>query len=310
MVQTPPDGAWPEAVDAIVFELEQAGLMVEDSTTDAAPRVVVELSGETWELSVIDPARAVELHASGEETDSPYLVALHAVELVLESQLAAQNVTEDPIPEPARPAEQAPLAEPQLGVATHSRPPVQPAPPRAWGVALGITGSSMGLVGLSAGVRHRWSRLELGLGIAGGMFAAPEVDLAEGGESSGRGGFVRAGLGLGYLARPGKRVRPLLGLDNDVVVPMVWSSFSSRTPAGPNGETIDVDESGISAGAFWTPTAQLGVQVGIRERLGFRAALYGGPSLTLAAMQMSENASVGIPNWVIGGTTALVFGRN
>lgn len=322
-VVSPAATAWPDAVEAIRFELDQAGYGHDVASSSAAAlrlTLQVHRDPQRWALILVDEALGTRSLATGPLSDDPEVVAVHAAELVY-AALATRR-RDAPVPT-------APAAPPDEAPPTPDRPPAIPPPPlssrvqlarsaptsvappdapRRWKVGLGITASTMATLGVRLGVHRRWTHAELALHVSGGQFAGAleEVDTTARSSVAAR-GYAGFGLATAYVFRPGRRVRPRLGITSGFVVPIVRTSYRGSSFAGRVSDGATRNDSGTDAGLLWTPALQLGIEIRLTSRLALRSSVGPGATLRLRDVRVANGAVLQMPRWFLSGATGLMF---
>lgn len=296
-----------ELLDAIAFELDQAGYaVVANPTARVAATIHVGLDGERYRIEIDNHARGVTVDADAAE-DS---VALLSVELLVASSVKTPESEPEPRPEPER---RAPTKERVTQVETHEHSgvlrAVAPAPQAsatAWSVGIGLTAASIGPVGVALDVHRDWSRATVGLGLEGAVLAGSTVDVDEEAlREIDAGGLMRTGLFAAFVARPGRRVRPSVGAGTELMVPFVRSRYLGPDPARP--DTV-LDANGTNAGLFFVPTASLGLRIAVRERSALSLGVRAGPRVALVPIQLVDGTTYPTPPWFFAATIGMRFG--
>ncbi|MEM6994628.1 MAG: hypothetical protein AAF721_29200 [Myxococcota bacterium] len=293
-VRTPPDGGWPAAAEAIAFELDQAGYRVVPTGVEAGATLTVSRDAGGWTIVLLDATRSLVLEATGRDGESPQMVGLHAVELLHASRLdVPKQRRQQPAPVVARPRPATP----------HPEAPA-PATRHAWAADVGVGVSSLGLVGPRLGVAHHWRRAELGAALEAGFGNAGNVDYPTSRDDWWLGrprAVLRSTVALSYVTRPGRRLRPLLGVASDLVAPIVASTHQTREPA------LVIDT--VEVGAFWAPGIDVGARVVLGPQLAVRAALRAGPLVTLRPVDVASGGTLRLPRGIATATLSFLFGR-
>lgn len=312
-VHTPTQGAWPDAVTSIEFELAQAGYAVAlDATTSASATLIVAYDGEHgWVLSLEDSIRDVRLEARGSRDASPQVVGLHAVEMIHASRLD--------LPKPARRAPTRPMtAEHQHPQHPPPSPPVRPASdPTSWALDIGVTTSNVGLLGPRLGVAHRWAHTELSFAMEAGFFSNDQQHGAQVGLGSlrrptGLGSawtthrpttVLRSGLAAAYVFRAGRELRPSLGISSNVIAPLVDTEFVQSAPFHRRTQ--------LGYGLAWVPALEVGARLSLSPKLAVRGSIRAGPTVTFKEVPIVESSqTIAFPNGVAMASLSLLFGRN
>ncbi|MEM6990554.1 MAG: hypothetical protein AAF721_08660 [Myxococcota bacterium] len=310
---------WPDAVEAIAFELDQAGYRASPGLqpeSRSSVHLLLRRDATSWRLVLLDPARDLRLVATGPAVDAPATVGMHAVELVYASELADDAAANPRPPQPeARPIVRTTLTMhgdprhsegPEMGLAAGM--PSKHRRQRRWGFSAGVRASTLGTLGARLGARRLWRRAEVGATVAGGAFARAEEDVGETSSiaSTGR-GFFSVGLEAAYVFRPARRFRPRLGVGSDLVVPIVTNVIEGAGFASAVAGDFDYDRNGPSAGLFWTPAARAGLELAVGPRLAIRASVGGGPVLTLRDIRIAGNVTTSVPRWSLAAAAGLAF---
>lgn len=312
-----PDGAeWPEALDAIAFELDQAGyIVVRGEDPSATETIIVERMDARWRLRCAreqGPAK----EQFGQVAEGPTYVAMLAVELLLATRTQPMDSDEIAEPEPV----ERPTPEPAKDVVV---PPIDGARdtgslratrtwhhnPRRWAAELGANASSIGSIGslgLELGLVRLWTRTEVGLVLGAGSLAGSEEDTSVNGDSSSveMYSIAKARLAVTYVSRPGRRVRPSAGVASGFAVPFV-SSTATRVNLHDGSR---LDSRTADAGLLWMPSAVGGLRVGIQPGLAWQLTARVGPVLTLRRPELAAGGRFDFSDWFAGATMGLVFG--
>ncbi len=306
----PSDARVPrEVLDALRFELDQAGYDAADEPGSVAVTIVITVDDERWRLDVNDSTNNVQLHAEGASADSPGTIGLVAVELLVESSVESsveprvESTEPELAPEPA--ASGPPDTSPPDTAPSPARgaddPPASVTPEpraRAWALEAGVVGASLGVVGLMINLQRRWPRAAFGLGLEGGFLAVAVTEsTAIGNLSTGSGGFVRGRVSGAYVFRSGSRARPHLGGGIELAVPLLRSRFE--------GDGVLVD--GLEYGLALAPVGELGLSVELQPRLALVLALRGGPLFELAELPLADGRSYAWRPWFLAGSVAFRF---
>jgi len=277
-------------VEAIEFELDQAGYAVVDEA-DADGTITVRRGPRGWGLVVDDPSRGVQFEAEGHLGQSAPVVGLHAVELVHASWLDAARRKAAPEQTPA------PTLAPPEDV-----PPKRVSP---WRFDLGVTISTLGLVGPRLGASRHWPRAELTLALEGGFDQPSETSHGQGGTRWHRDArpkaTARALVGAAYVGRPGRRIRPLLGGTLEAPAPIVGSEYFDSDPP-VHLETIEF-------GVFFAPGAETGAHWILGPHVALRTTVRAGPLVTIVPVDLAGGGTYPTPRWFATGTMSLLFGR-
>lgn len=294
-VHTPSDRAWLEAAEAIAFELDQAGYRIVPDGMSAGATMTVSHDAHGWSIVLVDATGNLVVEAAGHAGESPQMVGLHAVELVHASRLDVPLDRQQRSPATSRPAE---APRPTL-------PPTPPEPTKtsAWAFELGLGVSSLGLLGPRLGFAHHWARAELGAGVEGGLGNAGNISYPMTRDQWALGNpraVLRSTLELAYAFRPRHRLRPLLGVSNELVVPVIASSYRGRDPA------VELDT--VEYGVFWTPGLDVGTRFIVGPKLALRAAVRAGPLVALRRVAVASGGVFEHPQGVATATMSLLFG--
>ncbi len=315
-VHTMRQGAWQDAVTSIEFELEQAGYAVSRSAeTPASTTLTVQYEGDQgWVLHLEDSVRGLRLEARGSRGASAQVVGLHAVEMIHASRLD--------LPKPARRApDPAPVVRLEPRQPPPSADPLEPAPPPPdstnWALEIGVSSSNVGLLGPRLGVVHRWTRAELGFAAGAGFFSnkqqvgAPAglgtlhrpTDLGPAWTSHRTIAVLRSGLAAAYVFRPGRELRPSLGVSSEVVVPLVDTGFFQQEPFQSLTQ--------LDYGVAWVPALEVGARLALSPKLALRGAIRVGPALPFKDISIVKSSqAITFPRGVATANLSLLFGRS
>ncbi len=305
-LQSPEPSAWPEAMEAIAFELDQAGYHARfDASAPASASIIIRRQGEHWRLQCTD-ARGQVHEERGSTASGPDLVALLAVEMLVAAQADPRASVPPQIPTEATP----PTATPMLTEAVpivHDRRATERTGWERWALEVGAGMNNLSALTLAIGAYHRWSYIELGLALEGGATAQRD-EFADGSNAS---SVTASALAAGRLAtavafRPERRVRPTLGLTSAFVVPFVRSTYRGVDPLDP--EAGFVNATVTSAGLMWVPAATTALRVGLRPRLALQVGAHVGPALTLRVPELASGDRFGLAGWMAGATVGFVVG--
>lgn len=296
-----------ELLDAIIFELDQAGYeVVANPTARVAATIHVGLDGEQYRIEIDNHARGVRVGADAAE-DS---VALLSVELLVASSVKAPEPKPEPEPEPERrppPSEPATLVETpeHFGVLRAVAPtPRASTPP--WSLGVGLAAASIGPVGIALDLHRDWSRATVGLGLEGAVLAGATVDVNEDAlRQIDAGWIMRTHVSTAFVARPGRRVRPSVGAGTELMVPFVRSRYLGPAPDHPDAV---LDANGTNAGLFFVPTANLGLRVAVRERSALSLGVRAGPRVGVVPIRLVDGTTYPTPPWFLAATVGMRFG--
>ena len=294
--------AWPEAEEAIAFELRQAGFTIEKGSS---MRVTIERDETSWRANVHNGAPDPLVSVWGDATDTPDTVALRVVEAV--EAAAARPVLEGVTEPESEPTMMLPPVEPSLPVEpTITETALEEAGPGArpgWGVDVSLAGANLGWYGASVGARYRWTRAEVGAEVAGASLGSHEEVWNDGGEGW-TGGVVRIQVAGGMAFRPGRRFRPSVGLGSMFLVPVIRSHYAGTTETGGT-----VNSNGVSAGLMWVPAPEVGFRVQLHPTTALMVAARGGPTVALQPAPLEGGDTFDAPRWFFGGNLGLLFGK-
>lgn len=287
-VRTADEESWPEAVASIAFELEQAGYIIDDSSSTT---IMVRRGPREWGVVLVVPQRGVVVEAQGQVGQSAAIVGLHAVELVHASLLDVARRTST-LHEPAPPA---PTPE----------SPSTEEPHRRWSFEVGLTGSTLGLVGPRLGASRSWTRAQLSLAIEAGFDQNRTRTHVDGDERWTHAvrprATARAVVGAAFVSRPGHRIRPLIGGTSEFIAPIVSSEYwNDATPM--HLETIEF-------GMLFAPGLQLGVLWELAPKVTLSTSARGGPLFEILPIDLAGGGTFDLRPWFVSGNVSLLFGR-
>lgn len=296
-VRTPPGHAWPQAVEAIAFELDQAGYRIVPDGVQPGATVTVSHDAHRWRLVLLDTAQNLVLEATGYDGESAQMLGLHAVELLHASRLDVPKHRQQQPAAPPRPEPTTARTEPVPG----------PRPPKPWVLDVGLGVSSVGLLGPRLGFARHWQRVELGAALEGGFGNAGNIDYPASRDDWFLGrprAVVRSTLEFAYVSRPGRRLRPLVGVSSELVAPIVASTHAARDP--DSGFDIVLDT--VEVGVLWAPGVDVGTRVALGPRLALRAALRVGPLVSLHPVDLADGGTFRLPRGAATATVSFLFG--
>lgn len=290
-IRTPPSGAWPDAVETIAFELDQAGYHVVPDGVEAGATITVSHDAGGWKVVLLDAAQNIVLRAAGHQGESPQLIGLHAVELVHASRLD--------VPRHRR---QQPTATPRRSAALEPAEP-SPAEPKVWVFDVGVGVSSIGLLGPRLGFARHWKRAELGTALEAGFGNAGNVAFPPRRDDWWLGTprvVVRSTVQLAYVLRVGHRLRPLVGLTSELVAPVVASTHQNQDPE------FELDT--VEVGLLWVPGLDVGTRFVLGPKVALRASVRAGPIVTLHPIDLASGGTLRLPHGVATASVSLLFG--
>ncbi len=290
-----------ELREEIQFELEQGGFesTVAGSGAWCPLRLTWAPTASGWTLTLFDRRWEHITEQGGEDTAATSEVAFLAVEFVyawtrgqvMESPeiAAAAPSTSDKEPGP-----------PDLAVGSSFELEGAPIREHPWELEIGTAFASLGPAGALVGLRRRWTRFEVGVAAEGSYLGAANENVQDDGSmtSFGRGGVARARVSAGWRLRPAARVRPMLGLGSELVIPIVQSRV----------ESPDIDVNGPRAGVYWVPSAELGLRFDLRRSLGMSVGVRGGPSVSVTPLRLPDGSVLPTNPFFLGGGVGLTFG--
>ena len=295
-----------ELLEAIAFELDQAGFQVVTSpTARVAATIHVSVEGERCRVEIDNHARGVGVGADAAADD----VALLSVELLVASNVKTAEVEPEPEPAPERRpprAEPAQLMEtPEHASALHAVATAPRAAAAPWSVGVGLAAASIGPLGVALDLHRDWRRASVGAGLEGAVLAGSTVDVdADVVREINAGGILRTGLAAAFVARPGARVRPTIGAGAELMVPFVRSRYRGPDPAHPEAR---LNANGTNAGLFLVPTANVGMRVAIRERSSVSLGVRTGPRLELVPIRLVDSSTYPTSRWFFAATVGMRF---
>lgn len=300
-----PGTHWTDAATAVRFEIDQAGLRVRGADQPCPACLSLTLEGQSgdWTLCVFDSTGRERARHRGTESD-PAWVGLVAVELLLAASEPVADPPEPSPPTPERPDRIAP--DPSAQPTIRKTAPAAPSRPRTWVPEVSVGSSNIGIIGLGLGLRHRWRSAELGLALEGAYRGHQTVEIGGPDEvfAVNPGAVLRTRLVGAYAFRPGKRLRPSVGLACEFVVPFVDSEYR-----GDGADSVGATEASVdSVGALWVPAAELGLRLRLSAPVDLVVSGRIGPTVTLVAPELADGGTLELPPFFAGGTAGFAFG--
>ena len=299
------DGASVELLDAIAFELDQAGFdVVASPTARVSATIHVSPEGQRYRIEVDNHRRGVSVGADAAQGD----LALLSVELLVASSVKTPE--REPEAQPERRAPTVKATTPVETPDTSGVLRVVASAPRAgnppWSLGIGLAVASIGPVGVALDLHRDWSRATVGLGLEGAVLTGATVDVDEDAlREIDAGGILRTRLSAAFVARAGRRVRPTIGAGTELMVPFVRSRFVGPDPARP--ATL-LDANGTNAGLFFVPTASLGLRIAVRERSALSLSARAGPRIGAVPIRLVDGTTYPTPPWFVAATIGMRFG--
>ena len=296
------DGVPAHVLEAVAFELDQAGFVVASPTARVGATIHVGGVDEAWRIEVDNHVRGVEVRGNA-GTES---AALLAVELLLASDVKAVAKPEpEPRPEPRDPVPTELEATTEIGALRTSAPM---APPRElpWSLGVGLAAANIGPIGVGVDLHHDWNRATLGVGLEGGLLTgySEEIDLGVTRGIAG-GGFARARVGAAFVSRPGRGVRPTIGASTALMAPFLRSRYAGPDPRDPG---THLDANGTTAGLLFVPSADVGLRIALRSKASLALGVRVGPRIDLVALRLVDGTVFATAPWFGAATVAMRFG--